>query len=88
MLASAGRNPSVILKVTISLQPASPIARLWEQYPKVYIFYFQTSCTHNGDHLILSIKTDNAHKERMLSHTIINTFKKCERKGLKHSQKR
>ena len=35
------------------------------------------SCTHNGDHFIFLIKTGNANEVRMLSQTIINTFKKC-----------
>ena len=33
---------------------------------------------HIGDHLIFLIKTDNAHKERILLQTMINTFKNCE----------
>ena len=36
------------------------------------------SCSRNCDDLILLIKTGNAHLERMLSSTIINTFKKCK----------
>ena len=43
--------------------------------------YFQNTCTRNSDYLILFIKTDDAHKIRMLSHTIFNTFKKCNRGG-------
>ena len=35
--------------------------------------------TRNSDYLILFIKTDDAHKVRMLSHTTFNTFKKCNR---------
>ena len=35
----------------------------------------------NGDNLIFLIKTDNAHKERTLLPTIINTFEKCKGEG-------
>ena len=45
------------------------------------------SGTRNGDHLILSIKTGNAHKVRILSQTTINSFKKSEGKGLKIQSK-
>ena len=43
--------------------------------------YFHNTCTRISDYLILFIKTDDAHKIRMLSHTIFNTFKKCNRGG-------
>ena len=33
---------------------------------------------HNGYHLGLLIKTDNTHKEKMMSQTIIHTFEKCK----------
>ena len=52
---------------------------------KVNIFYFHNSCTGHGDHLILLIKSDNVHKQRMLLQAVITTFKKCSG-GLKHSQ--
>ena len=48
--------------------------------------HFQNSCTRNGDHLIFLIKTDKAHKQRILLQTIVSTFKKCEGETLKHSQ--
>ena len=49
--------------------------------------HFHNSCTRNGDHLILLIKSANVHKGRMLSQSIINTFKKYEEEGkLKHRQ--
>ena len=32
----------------------------------------------NGDHLILLIKTGNAHEEKMLPQTVISIYKKCE----------
>ena len=40
--------------------------------------HFHNSCTRNGDLFIFSIKTENDHKQKMLPHTIINTFKRCE----------
>ena len=40
--------------------------------------HLHKSCLGNSDNLILSMKTGNAHKERTLSPTIINTFKKCK----------
>ena len=47
---------------------------------KNFVFiYFQNTCTRNSNYLILFIKTGDAHKIRMLSHTIFNTFKKCNR---------
>ena len=41
--------------------------------------YFYNTCPRNSDYLILFIKTgDDAHKIRMLSHTIFNIYKKCD----------
>ena len=48
----------------------------------INLLHFHNSCTRNGDHLILSIKTGNAHKQIMLPQTIINTFKKCKEEGI------
>ena len=48
----------------------------------IFFIYFRLSCTRNGDRLISLIKIDNAHKERILSQFIINTFKKSEGKFL------
>ena len=46
---------------------------------KVYVFWhLHTSSSGNGYYPILSIKTGNAHKERKLSPTVINTLKKCK----------
>ena len=42
-----------------------------------FMYYFCNFPTRNGDHLILLIKTGNAHEERILPQTIINVFKKC-----------
>ena len=53
----------------------------------INFMHFLNSCTRNGDRLVFLIKTGNAYKERILPQTIINTFEKCERKGLKNSQK-
>ena len=39
--------------------------------------HFHNTCTRNSDYLIFFIKTGDAHKKKMLSHTILNTFKKC-----------
>ena len=41
--------------------------------------HFHDTCTRNSDYLIVFIKTGDAYKIRMLSHTIFNTFKKCDR---------
>ena len=40
---------------------------------------FHNTCTQNSHYRILFIKIGDAHKIRMLSHTIFNTFKKCNR---------
>ena len=49
---------------------------------KNFVFYaFHNTCTQNSDYLILFIKIDDAHKIRMLSHTIFNTFKKINRRN-------
>ena len=45
----------------------------------IFFMHFCKSCTHNGDRLILLIKTGNAYKEKM-SRAIVNTFKNCRRK--------
>ena len=44
--------------------------------------HFYNFCTFNGYHFILSIKTGNDHKYRMLPPTLITTCKMCERKGI------
>ena len=49
--------------------------------------HFHNSYKRKGDHLILLIKTGNAHEQRMLPQTIINTCKKYEGERLKPSQK-
>ena len=36
--------------------------------------YFHNTCTRNSDYLILFIKTGDAQKIRIMSHTIFNTF--------------
>ena len=67
---------------------AASIGRNRDNNEKIIFFiYFHNSCIRNGEHLILLIKTGNVHKEIMLSHAIINTFKKCEGEKLKHDQK-
>ena len=43
--------------------------------------YFHNTCTRNKDYLIFFIKTGDAHKIGMSSHSIFNTFKKCKREG-------
>ena len=47
--------------------------------------HFRNSRTRSGNHLVLLVKANNAHKERFLPQTII-AFKKYKG-GLKHSQK-
>ena len=54
-----------------------PIGYLCKKKQQNCVFY-----AHIGDHLILLIKTHNAHKQRILPRTIINTFRKCERGGI------
>ena len=49
--------------------------------------HIHNSYTYSGDHPNLLIKTRNAHKERILPQTTINTFKKCQEEELKHSSK-
>ena len=53
----------------------------------ILFIYFHKSCTSNGDYLDLSIKTGNAHIERMLSQAITNSSKVREGGVLKHSSK-
>ena len=45
----------------------------------LFFMYFLNTYTRNSDYLILFIKTNDAHKISMLSHTISNTFKKYNR---------
>ena len=45
------------------------------------------SCARYGNHLILLIKIGNGHKEKMLSHSIFNSFKKCEGVGIEIQSK-
>ena len=49
----------------------------------IFFWHKHNFYTLNGDYLSRLIKTDNAHKERMLSLIIINTvlFKKCKGGG-------
>ena len=48
----------------------------------MFFVHLHKLCSHDDDNLILLIKSGNVHKERMLSPTIINTFKKYqEEKG-------
>ena len=49
----------------------------------LFFMHFHNSCTCNSDYFIFLIKTGNNHKERMLSQTIINTFKKYKGGGKK-----
>ena len=44
------------------------------------------SCTSNGDHLIVLIITDNAHKERTLTQYTY-TFEKCNGGGMETQSK-
>ena len=82
------RPPSITSGSSILVQlaaPASPFGHLCEQLQKGNeIIHFHNSCTRNGDYFVLSIKTANAHNERMQSQTAIDTFKKCEAERLKH----
>ena len=39
------------------------------------------TCTRNSNYLILFVETGDAHKTRMLSYTIFNTFNNCNRRG-------
>ena len=43
------------------------------------------SCSRNGDNLL--IKTDNAHKQRILPQTTLNTCKKYEGVGIEIQSK-
>ena len=50
--------------------------------------HLHNSCTRNGHYFIPSNKTGTVHNERMLPHTVINTFKTfMGGKKLKHSEK-
>ena len=51
----------------------------------MFFMFMHNSCTLNGDHLGLTIKTSNTQQERMLSQTIINTVK--EYKGWERIEK-
>ena len=42
----------------------------------VFFMHIHNSCTRDDDHLIFLIKTDDAHKGRILPPTTINTFKR------------
>ena len=56
---------------------------------KLIIFtHIRKSCTSNGVHLTLSIKTGNVHIEKILSQAVVITSKsvRMEGKGLKLSQ--
>ena len=65
----------------VAAKPSSPIGVLCEKKQKFLFFvYFHNTCTQNSDYLILFIKTNNAHKAKILSHVTFNTLKKCNRK--------
>ena len=49
--------------------------------------HFRNSFTRNSNHLIFLIKAGNALEERMLSQTIINTFKSSKRDGFETETK-
>ena len=49
--------------------------------------HIHNSCTRNGYHLNLLIKTGNARKERMLPQTISNTLKSVSEGGLETQSK-
>ena len=61
--------------------PSSPCKHLWEQQRKVSGNIGHSSCTRNGDNLDLIITTGNTRKEKMMSQTIIHTFKKRKGRG-------
>ena len=68
-------------------KPALPIVHLCEGNKTIVFFaHIHNSSTCNGDNFSHPIKTANAHKDRILPQTIINTCKKYL-EGLKHSQK-
>ena len=46
---------------------------------KLLLLFLCSSVTPVHEIVIIFIKTDDAHKIRILSHTIFNTFKKCNR---------
>ena len=48
---------------------------------KVLVNISHTSCTRNVDHRVVLIKTGSTQNERMMSQTIIRTFKKCKKRG-------
>ena len=48
--------------------------------------HLHMSCSRNGDNHILSIKTGNVYRQRVLPQTITNTFKMWEGERLKHNQ--
>ena len=52
-------------------------ALLWKETKNFCLIHFRNTYTQIRDYLILFIKTGDAHKIQMLSHTIVNIFKKC-----------
>ena len=49
--------------------------------------HIHNSCTRNDDHHNLLIKIANAHKQRILPQTTINTCKKYEEEGIETQSK-
>ena len=47
----------------------------------MFFYGFHNTCIRNSDYLSPFVKTDGAHKIRMLSDTIFNTFKKGRRRN-------
>ena len=49
--------------------------------------HIHNCCANDGEYLILLIKTGNAHKQRIMLQTIINTFKKYKGRGIETHSK-
>ena len=51
------------------------------------LMHIHNCCTRNGEHLVLFIKTGDAHKEIILLPTTVNTFKKYDGGGIETRSK-
>ena len=68
--------PSVpVLNVLINAAaPASPHKHLLEPQRNILVNVSHSSCTCNGDHVDLLMKTGSIQKERTMTHTAIRDF--------------
>ena len=62
----------------VSINAASPYKHLLEPLQNILINTSYGSCTCNGGHVGLFIKTGSIQKERKMTQTTIRNFKKCK----------